>query len=95
MDVRDMGVELLLSYETSNRLMEFNRYGDVDLMLESFRTTDVIDERRRYTYDRVVEVFQKHHALIGKNLARARVAARRGSVARIAPARLASAPATA
>lgn len=77
MDVRDMGVELLLSYETSNRLIESNRYSDVDLMEESFRATDVIDERRRYTYDRVVEVFHRHHALIGKNLARARSAARR------------------
>src|SRR5262249_22560729 len=37
MDIRDMGVELMLDYENSNRLIGFHKYSDVDLMEETFR----------------------------------------------------------
>ena len=47
MDVRDMGVELMLSLEKSNREVGFQRYNDVDLMQATFRADDPIDTRRQ------------------------------------------------
>jgi hypothetical protein len=66
MDVRDMGVELMLNYEHSNREVGYNRHADIALMEETFRASDAIDERRRFTYDRVVEVFRKYYDLLAK-----------------------------
>src|SRR5262249_29992034 len=54
MDIRDMGVELMTSYEHSNREVGYHRYSDADLMQETLRSTDPIDVRRRLTYDIVV-----------------------------------------
>lgn len=67
MDIRDMGVELMLHYEHSNREVGYNKYRDIDLMEETFRASDAIDERKRVTYDRVVEVFKKYHDRLIKN----------------------------
>lgn len=67
MDIRDMGVELMLDYEHSNREIGHNKYSDVDLMEETFRASDAIDERRRLTYDKVVEVFKKYYDLLARS----------------------------
>ncbi len=66
MDIRDMGVELMLHYEHSNREVGYHKYSDTDLMDETFRASDAIDERRRFTYDRVVEIFKKYYDRIPK-----------------------------
>jgi len=75
MDIRDMGVELMLDYENSNRLIGFHKYSDSDLMEETFRGSDVIDERRRYTYDSVIDVFKKYYDVLAKNPGAARTQA--------------------
>ncbi len=67
MDIRDMGVELMLDYEHSNREIGYHKYSDVDLMEETFRSSDAIDERRRLTYDKVVEVFKKYYDLLNRS----------------------------
>jgi hypothetical protein len=77
MDVRDMGVELMLSLEKSNREVGFQRYSDVDLMQATFRADDPIDTRRRLTYDTVVAVFHKYYNLLAKGPGAALPAAQR------------------
>ena len=72
-DVRDMGVELMLHYEQSNRAAVHNKYSDIDLMEETFRASDAIDARRRLTYDAVVDVFKKYYDLL-KQVGRGRAA---------------------
>jgi len=67
MDIRDMGVELMLHYEHSNREIGYHRHDGVDLMKETFRASDAIDERRRFTCDQVVEVFKKYYDLLSRN----------------------------
>ena len=67
LDVRDMGVELMLHYEHANRVVVHEKYSDIDLMEETFRASDAIDERRRFTYERVVYVFKKYHDLLSRS----------------------------
>ncbi|MEH2558562.1 hypothetical protein V1286_006091 [Bradyrhizobium algeriense] len=67
MDIRDMGVDLMLIYENSNREVGYHRYSDQDLMRETLRSTDPIDVRRRLTYDIVVATFKKHYDQLAKN----------------------------
>jgi hypothetical protein len=67
MDIRDMGVELMMIYENSNREVGYHRYSDLDLMQETFRSTDPIDVRRRLTYDIVVATFKKHYDQLAKS----------------------------
>jgi hypothetical protein len=61
MDIRDMGVDLLLDYEVYNREIGHNRYSDLDLMWETLFATDNVDERRRVTYDNVGKVTRKYY----------------------------------
>ena len=62
-----MGVDLMLDYGISNREIVTRKYSDADLMMETFRSSDPIDARRRITYDRVVQVFRKYYdSLSGK-----------------------------
>jgi len=75
MDIRDMGVELMLHYEHSNREVGYHRHSDEDLMVETFRASDAIDARRRFTYDRAVAVFEKYYDLLARNPAAATAAA--------------------
>ena len=67
MDVRDMGVELMLHYEHSNREVGYHRYDGIRLMEETFRASDAIDARRRVTYDRVVDAFRKYYDQLSRN----------------------------
>jgi subtilisin family serine protease len=74
MDIRDLGVALMLLYEYSNREVNFRRYSDFDLMNETFRATDPIDVRRRATYDTIYAVFKKHYDALTKDATGARSA---------------------
>ena len=67
MDIRDLGVALMLVYENSNEEIEHSKYTDIKLMEETFRSTDPICEQRRFTYDQVVDVFRKYWAIVGKS----------------------------
>lgn len=66
MDIRDLGVDLVLLYENSNEEIEDKRPTDVALMEDTFRATDPINERKRFTYDRVVHTFGLFHALLAR-----------------------------
>lgn len=77
MDVRDMGVELMLHYEHSNREVGHGRSSDVALMEETFRASDAVDERRRVTYRRVAEVFRKHYDQLARSPGGAAATARK------------------
>jgi hypothetical protein len=77
LDIRDMGVGLMLLYEYSNRQVGHNKYSDADLMGETFRATDPIDTRRRATYDAVSAVFRKYYEQLNRNPGNAVTVARR------------------
>lgn len=61
LDIRDMGVELMLLYEDVNLAIVQKRLSDLDLMKATFRVTDPIDVRRRATYDVVIAMFRKYY----------------------------------
>ncbi len=65
-DIRDLGVDLALLYEYSNEEIEDHKYTGVRLMEETFRSSDPIVDRKRFTYDRVVYTFRMYHALLAK-----------------------------
>ena len=67
MDIRDLGVDLVLLYENSNEEIEDKRPTGVALMEETFRATDPINERKRFTYDRVVYTFRHFYAILAKS----------------------------
>lgn len=60
MDVRDLGVELVLTYEQANDWIQFHRSIGVDLMEETILASDALNHRKRVTYARVVEVFRDY-----------------------------------
>lgn len=61
MDIRDLGVELMGFYEASQLVIQDDKLAGIPLMRETFRATDPIAARRRFTYDSVVAVFKKHY----------------------------------
>lgn len=61
MDIRDMGVDLMLDLELSNIEIGRHRYRDIQLMEETFRSSDAIEERRFFTYDQVMNVFKQFY----------------------------------
>ena len=68
MDIRDLGVELMLDYEDSNREIGYRKYSDLDLMQETFRSSDPTDERRRFTYNTTVAIFRRYYNQLKKNI---------------------------
>lgn len=64
MDVRDVGVEALLLYDLSNAKILDRRLADRPLLEETIRSTDLISEMRRFTYDLVVATFGRYHAVL-------------------------------
>ena len=62
MDIRDLGVDLLMWYEDSNEEIKNkpNSYEGIKLMEETFRASDPINAQRRFTYDQVVKIFEKY-----------------------------------
>ena len=68
MDVRDMGVDVLLLYEGYNEKILDNKLEGVKLMEETFGASDLITRQRRVTYDQVVKVFREYYKrLLGGN----------------------------
>jgi hypothetical protein len=61
MDIRDLGVDLMSLYETSTKVIDDFKYGELDLMFQTFLSSDQIVERKRFTYDSVVAVFREFH----------------------------------
>ena len=69
MDIRDLGVALMLLYEHATEEIEAKKPTGVKLMEETFKSTDAINEQRRFTYDRVVDTFRRDYAILGKSAA--------------------------
>lgn len=61
MDIRDLGVELMAFYELAQMNIVKWGFSGFDLMVETFRSTDAIVQRKRFTYDKVVEVFHRYY----------------------------------
>lgn len=76
MDVRDLGVALMILYEDSNEEIEDRNLSNEKLLSETFRSTDPINKRMRFTYDQVVRVFRKR---IHRRLRREQAAARKAA----------------
>src|SRR5690606_16137215 len=67
MDVRDLGVDLMLLYEDSNEEIEDGQLADRALLKESLESSDPSVDRMRFTYDRVVyEVEGRFFSLVRK-----------------------------
>jgi len=63
MDIRDLGVDLMMWYEESNREIQHtpSQYHDsTKLMEETFRSSDPINLQKRFTYEKVRETFEKY-----------------------------------
>jgi hypothetical protein len=60
MDVRDLGVEVILWYELSSWIILEDKLSDIKLLEETFESTKPINQRRRATYDAVVAVMKKY-----------------------------------
>jgi hypothetical protein len=61
MDVRGLGAKLMAHYEAAQMTIVDEKLTGMDLMRETLQSTDVVVERRRVTYERVVAVFRKHY----------------------------------
>jgi hypothetical protein len=61
MDIRDLGVDLMLWYDDSTGRINYEKYENENLMNETFKASDPINEQKRYTYEKVVETFRKYH----------------------------------
>jgi hypothetical protein len=61
MDVRDLGVDLLVPYEMSVDQILWRRVAGRRLLVETLLSSDPVNRRKRATYDAVVEEFRKAH----------------------------------
>lgn len=77
LDIRDMGVELMLLYERVNHVVVQERLRDIDLLKATLRATDRMDFRRRATYDVVVAVFRKYYEQLRRTPGAAKALARK------------------
>jgi len=68
-DIRDLGVALMLCYEDATEEIESGKLAGVKLMEETFKSADPINEQRRFTYDQVLDAFQKSFAVVGTSKA--------------------------
>jgi hypothetical protein len=68
MDVRDMGVVLMLLYEGYNEIIVDDKLADERLMQTTLLASDLIVRQRRVTYDQVVKTFRDYYKkLLGGN----------------------------
>ena len=67
MDVRDLGVDLLVPYELSVDQILWRRVAGRRLLLETLLSSDPVNRRKRATYDAVVDEFSKAHGRIGQD----------------------------
>lgn len=70
MDIRDLGVELMAWYEVSGQIIQEDKLAGPAMMQETFRSTEPINSRKRFTYDAVVAVMRKYMDLARKSDAR-------------------------
>jgi hypothetical protein len=63
LDIRDLGVDLMLSYELSNDLIGHFKFADNALLAETLRASDHTIKRKRATYDAVLQVFRSYHGI--------------------------------
>jgi hypothetical protein len=63
-DIRDLGVDLMLWYENSNEDISVKAYENIALLEETLRSTGPIIAQKRYTYEKIVEIFLKYHQAI-------------------------------
>jgi hypothetical protein len=77
MDIRDLGVALMLLYEYAGEEIEHYQHTHVKLMEETIKASDLINRQVRFTYDSVVGVFKKYYGLVGKSQSAAPAAAAR------------------
>lgn len=61
MDVRDLGVDLMFFYELANLKIVTRKLRAEALLAETIHAGETIVERRRFTYDKVVEVFRRRY----------------------------------
>jgi hypothetical protein len=61
MDVRDMGVDVLILYEGYNEIIIDHQLKDEKLMQTTLFSSDLIVRQRRVTYDVVVKTFRDHY----------------------------------
>jgi hypothetical protein len=74
-DARDLGVDVLLLYDTANgRIIDGRRTGR-PLLEETIRSTDVITGMKRLTHEVVSKTFRRYYDLIQRETARARIVA--------------------
>jgi hypothetical protein len=66
MDIRDLGVELISSYEVAIKEIDDNQRGELELLDRNLLVTDPLVARKRTTYEQVVNVFRKYHAQLGQ-----------------------------
>lgn len=58
MDIRDLGVHVALLYDLFMGAIEVQKPAGARLMKDTFESTDLINERKRFTYEKVVEAFR-------------------------------------
>ena len=66
-DVRDLGVDLMTYYEVATREIVFRAPSGTTLMRLTFRATDPIVLRKRFTHASIFEVFRKYHSKLAKD----------------------------
>lgn len=60
MDVRDLGVEVVLWYELSSWIIWEDKLSDIKLLEETIESTKPIVQRKRATYDAIVAIMKKY-----------------------------------
>ena len=69
MDVRDLGVDVLLMHDAALARILDGRMADRRLLEETVRATELVTEMRRFTYDQVVATFGRYHAALKRSAA--------------------------
>lgn len=64
MDIRDLGVEVLLMYESSIARMLDGKLEDERLLRETVRAADVVVRIRRATHELVIDTLRRYHDLL-------------------------------
>lgn len=67
MDVRDLGVEVLMMYDRANAKILDERLSGEKLLHETLSCTESVTQMRRFTLDLVVSTFGRYHALLRKS----------------------------
>jgi hypothetical protein len=64
LDVRDLGVEVLLMYDVATGKILDGKLADRQLLRETVESTDVVTEMRRFTHALVLTTLGRYHALL-------------------------------